>query len=98
MSQPKLFKMCATLSEGRKLSAQRKNLISLRSRGKCLENISISTHFKSVRVTVRKPQKREWEVVVWQVVTPSAVALECEKTSLALGSAPSHTEEAQMVP
>lgn len=29
---------------------------------------------------------------------PTAVALECEKTSLALGSTPSHTEEAQMVP
>lgn len=42
--------------------------------------------------------ERGWEVVVWQVVTPSAVALECEETSLALGSAPSHKEEAQMVP
>lgn len=42
--------------KGWKLSAQRKNLISLRSKRKCLENISISTHFKDVRECLGAPK------------------------------------------
>lgn len=66
MSQPKLSKMCPTLSEGvRTVSTGEESYFSEKQR----EVFGKHLYLHALRVTLWKPQKRGWEVAVWQVVT-----------------------------